>query len=649
MCWFEKNKNFRATIQKTEQDYIISQKESIRNKTLGAVEYINFRREQTDKQLKELLKNRVYEAIGIAENIIKENQGKKSAAEIQKIIKDVLRPIRFNNGRGYYFIGTLDGYEVLTTASNKYEGKNLLNLQDEMGNYVMRDEISIVKTYGEGFAYGYWTKPETNEMSQQKISFVKRLNHFNWYIGTGEYIDDYSKDVQKEVLEWISNIRFGTEGYIFINTYKGDALITDGKIVQEPRNLWELEDPNGIKVIQEERSAVKNPDGGYIYYSWRKLTSLEIARKISFVKGIPEWEWMVGAGVYIDEIDKTLAQLNSDLNKSIKKDLIIIISVLILLLVFLNFFAIYISRKAQKNVSSFLDFFKKASRDFVLIDENKINFAEFKSLAQSANNMIREMKKIQSLKVKEDAFFEGLFERAPEAIVLIGSNNKVVRINKEFTNLFGYTQNEIQNKNVDDFIVPEELRYQSQDNFNKLEIGVDVFSEEIRLCKNGSKVYVSILATPVVISNIKMGGYVIYRDISNQKEYEQKLNDAKLKAEESDRLKTAFLTNMSHEIRTPMNAIIGFTTLLKNPTITKEEQNVDVSGVFIAVGMDPNSDFLKGQISMDDGGWILTNEDCETSQLGVFAAGDVRKKTLRQVVTGVADGAISVFAAEKYI
>jgi thioredoxin reductase (NADPH) len=83
--------------------------------------------------------------------------------------------------------------------------------------------------------------------------------------------------------------------------------------------------------------------------------------------------------------------------------------------------------------------------------------------------------------------------------------------------------------------------------------------------------------------------------------------------------------------------------------VTKETLNIDVSGVFIAVGMDPNSEFLEGQIAMDDGGWIITNEDCETSQKGVFAAGDVRKKTLRQVVTGVADGAIAVFAAEKYI
>jgi len=80
-------------------------------------------------------------------------------------------------------------------------------------------------------------------------------------------------------------------------------------------------------------------------------------------------------------------------------------------------------------------------------------------------------------------------------------------------------------------------------------------------------------------------------------------------------------------------------------------QTIDlaVSGVFIAVGMDPNSAFAKGQIEMEPGGWIITDENCETSVKGVFAAGDVRKKALRQVVTGVSDGAIAVSFAEKYI
>ena len=58
-----------------------------------------------------------------------------------------------------------------------------------------------------------------------------------------------------------------------------------------------------------------------------------------------------------------------------------------------------------------------------------------------------------------------------------------------------------------------------------------------------------------------------------QKQYEEKLINAKEKAEESDRLKTVFLSNMSHEVRTPMNAIIGFSNLLKDNTLTNEERD----------------------------------------------------------------------------
>jgi len=82
---------------------------------------------------------------------------------------------------------------------------------------------------------------------------------------------------------------------------------------------------------------------------------------------------------------------------------------------------------------------------------------------------------------------------------------------------------------------------------------------------------------------------------------------------------------------------------------TKETTNLDVDGVFIGVGTTPNSELLKGKVDIDEKGFIIANEDCETNIPGIFAAGDVRKKSLRQIITGAADGAISVYAAERYL
>lgn len=82
---------------------------------------------------------------------------------------------------------------------------------------------------------------------------------------------------------------------------------------------------------------------------------------------------------------------------------------------------------------------------------------------------------------------------------------------------------------------------------------------------------------------------------------------------------------------------------------TDESQDLDVDGVFIAVGSDPNSEMVKDQVETDAKGWIKTDEDCETSVPGVFAAGDIRVKSLRQVLTAASDGAVSVYAAERYL
>ncbi|MDY6862396.1 MAG: thioredoxin-disulfide reductase [Thermodesulfobacteriota bacterium] len=76
---------------------------------------------------------------------------------------------------------------------------------------------------------------------------------------------------------------------------------------------------------------------------------------------------------------------------------------------------------------------------------------------------------------------------------------------------------------------------------------------------------------------------------------------------------------------------------------------VKAAGILIFVGMQPNTGFLKGLIELDDAGFIKTDEKMETSSRGIFAAGDVRSKLLRQVSSAVGDGAVACFAAERYI
>jgi thioredoxin reductase (NADPH) len=78
-------------------------------------------------------------------------------------------------------------------------------------------------------------------------------------------------------------------------------------------------------------------------------------------------------------------------------------------------------------------------------------------------------------------------------------------------------------------------------------------------------------------------------------------------------------------------------------------RTLPVKGVFFYVGLRPNTDFLKLIVELDDQGYILTEENMATSAPGIFAAGDVRRKTLRQVATAVGDGATAAFAVEQYL
>jgi thioredoxin reductase (NADPH) len=82
---------------------------------------------------------------------------------------------------------------------------------------------------------------------------------------------------------------------------------------------------------------------------------------------------------------------------------------------------------------------------------------------------------------------------------------------------------------------------------------------------------------------------------------------------------------------------------------TNDVKEIKTEGVFLFVGLLPRTQFLKGLVKTDEAGYIITDEKCETSIKGIFAAGDCRKQLLRQIATAVGDGATAAFAVEKYL
>ena len=93
----------------------------------------------------------------------------------------------------------------------------------------------------------------------------------------------------------------------------------------------------------------------------------------------------------------------------------------------------------------------------------------------------------------------------------------------------------------------------------------------------------------------------------------------------------------------------GVTSLVLRNRKDDAQRTLEVAGMFVAIGVTPKAHFLADILDLDPDGYILTDAECRTSMPGVFAAGDVRKKILKQIATAVGDGAIAAIVTEKYL
>lgn len=229
-------------------------------------------------------------------------------------------------------------------------------------------------------------------------------------------MEDVIADVQQEVLKRISKVRFGTNGYLFGSTYTGYPLFTNGKITTGGNSIWDLTDPDGKKIIQDQRKAVENPEGGFTYYSWKKLDSHKPSSKVAFVQGIQEWQWIIGSGFYEDEVASQVASSEKELLRRLTRGMWQIGALFTATLLVVFILAYMLSSWLRRQFDVFVDYFKKAAQQKVFLDKNDLFVAEFQVLAGEANTMIEKRSNAEDNLAKLNQNLEELIQERTKEI-----------------------------------------------------------------------------------------------------------------------------------------------------------------------------------------------------------------------------------------
>lgn len=382
-------------IEKVRNSLYQARKEELRSQVQEAFNFIEFSKSRQEEAMKRLVGDRVEEAHEIAVHLSQVYGDGFDLNEKRRLVCEALRPIRYLSGKGYFFATAMDGVELLFADRPEIEGRNLLELSDPRGNFVIRDMIALVKKQGQGFYRYYWTKPGLKGRDFPKISFVKFCQPLDCLLGSGVYLDDLEDDLRREVVAWINERRLPRDGYLFSGDYSGNILAGPAR----GKNVIDIKDADGNPVIRQLIEIARQGDG-YLVYRMPEITGRPPLRKISYIKGLPEWHWYIGAGVYVDDIEAEIVQLQQRKQTQIWQQLLWTGGVLVALLLAAVLVSFLVWYRARNSFAVFRGFFEKASSLTVDVEVDKLDYNEFVELAKAANAMLAALRRSEKKRLE---------------------------------------------------------------------------------------------------------------------------------------------------------------------------------------------------------------------------------------------------------
>jgi PAS domain S-box-containing protein len=537
---FSSLNKFNSQAIRMRENYTEQQKQIVKQEVDQISYIINKRRAQLENKTKEIAKSKVDFAYSIASSIW--NNNTYGNEEIKLQILSSLRAMCSVDEKQCFYVTQYDGTILLSSVNQQYykttEKIKLINKEDQN---VFSEVLDLVKKSGEGFVEYL----ETNSDSDiKKILYVKSFEPFNFVFIAEISVEDVEEQTKIDLLSYISDTRFGKEGYVFVNKWNGNAIVANGVLYDGNTKIWELfnQYPDEVRgIFNKEYIVAQKLKGDFINYSFPKLNDTSIiAKKISFIQGISDWEWIVGAGVYIDEIDSDITNLHKELKKQIIKDVIffviIVLSVVILFLTFIHI----VSKKLKSEIENFLVDFYRVSFSDIKIHRNNIHFYELDVIAENANKLLEKKMFAQQSVIEEKERLYVTLRSIGDGVIVTDKFGKIDMLNGVAEELTGWSSQDAKGREMSEvfhIVNPDNGDDVERPVKKVLESGKIVgFTQSVKLIsKDGDECLIADSAAPISkFSGDVIGVVLVFRNVTEEIKIQKRIK------QNAERYKTVF-------------------------------------------------------------------------------------------------------------
>lgn len=227
----------------------------------------------------------------------------------------------------------------------------------------------------------------------------------------GACLEKAEQAVQDLAADQLELLRFDGDNYLFGGDWNGISKIGPAR----GRNMWGVTDINGVRVVQELVAAAKR-GGDFVNYIMPGIDGQPVKRKMSYVLPVPDWDWYIGAGLYVDDIESVLVRNEQALRRGINRQLILTFAGLVLLSLLAYVMARRLARSIDANVEAFIGTWDRSASSGGSVDIDNLRYKEFRVLAEASNRMAEECRDAE-LAMRENADrFQTLVSNIPGCV-----------------------------------------------------------------------------------------------------------------------------------------------------------------------------------------------------------------------------------------